>query len=164
MKKLIYIVPSLLFFAAACSEDPVEPQGQGDGSNLELSVSTLSFLIANMGLDAIISWSRPVLLFLYPLAVTLILLVLFCRLFGNDSSVYRWVTAFTAAAAAVDFVNALPGPVLSALYLEKPAGMLRDFLPFAEKGFGWLCPAILGLAAGIFFRMYKKSVYKKNSE
>ncbi len=126
--------------------------------------STLSFLIANMGLDAIISWSRPVLLFLYPLAVTLILLVLFCRLFGNDSSVYRWVTAFTAAAAAVDFVNALPGPVLSALYLEKPAGMLSDFLPFAEKGFGWLCPAILGLAAGIFFRMYKKSVYKKNSE
>ena len=31
MKKLIYIVPCLLFFAAACSEDPGEPQGQGDG-------------------------------------------------------------------------------------------------------------------------------------
>ena len=59
MKKLIYIVPSLLFFAAACSEDPVEPQGQGDGSNLELSVSTLSFLNTGEAVDGAASGLDP---------------------------------------------------------------------------------------------------------
>lgn len=125
--------------------------------------STLSFLIANLGLDAIVSWSKPVLLFLYPLAITLILLTLFGRLFGNDGRVYRWVTGFTAAAAAVDFINALPGQVLSALRLEKTAEAVRDFLPFAENGFGWICPALLGLVIGILYCAYKKSIYRKTT-
>lgn len=125
--------------------------------------STLSFLIANLGLDAIVSWSKPVLLFLYPLAITLILLTLFGRLFGNDGRVYRWVTGFTAAAAAVDFINALPGQVLSALRLEKTAEAVRDFLPFAENGFGWICPALLGLVIGILYCAYKKSMYRKTT-
>lgn len=125
--------------------------------------STLSFLIANLGLDAIVSWSKPVLLFLYPLAITLILLTLFGRLFGNDGRVYRWVTGFTAAAAAVDFINALPGQVLSALRLEKTAEAVRDFLPLAENGFGWICPALLGLVIGIFYCAYKKSIYRKTT-
>ena len=125
--------------------------------------STLSFLIANLGLDAIVSWSKPVLLFLYPLAITLILLTLFGRLFGNDGRVYRWVPGFTAAAAAVDFINALPGQVLSALRLEKTAEAVRDFLPFAENGFGWICPALLGLVIGIFYCAYKKSIYRKTT-
>ena len=125
--------------------------------------STLSFLIANLGLDAIVSWSKPVLLFLYPLAITLILLTLFGRLFGNDGRVYRWVTGFTAAAAAVDFINALPGQVLSALRLEKTAEAVRDFLPFAENGFGWICPALLGLVIGIFYCAYKKRIYRKTT-
>lgn len=38
--------------------------------------SILSFLIANLGLNAIIGWSMPVLMFLYPLAIVLILLTL----------------------------------------------------------------------------------------
>ena len=125
--------------------------------------STLSFLIANLGLDAIVSWSKPVLLFLYPLAITLILLTLFGRLFGNDGRVYRWVTGFTVAAAAVDFINALPGQVLSALRLEKTAEAVRDFLPFAENGFGWICPALLGLVIVIFYCAYKKSIYRKTT-
>lgn len=125
--------------------------------------STLSFLIANLGLDAIVSWSKPVLLFLYPLAITLILLTLFGRLFGNAGRVYRWVTGFTVAAAAVDFINALPGQVLSALRLEKTAEAVRDFLPFAENGFGWICPALLGLVIGILYCAYKKSIYRKTT-
>lgn len=118
--------------------------------------STLSFLIANLGLDAIVSWAKPVLLFLYPLAITLILLTLFGRFFGNDGGVYRWVTGFTAAAAAVDFVNALPGQVLDVLRLERAAAAVRAVLPFSENGFGWICPALLGLVLGIIYRAYKK--------
>lgn len=68
----------------------------------------LSFLIATLGLSAIITYSVPVLMFLYPLAITIILLAFCGRLFKNDRRVYVWTTAFTLAAAVLDFVKALP--------------------------------------------------------
>ena len=51
MKRLLYIIPFLLFFAAACTEDPVEPQTQDDGSGIALSVTTLSFLNTGEAVD-----------------------------------------------------------------------------------------------------------------
>ena len=68
----------------------------------------ISFLISTVGLSAIIGWSLPVLMLLYPLAMTLILLALFGKLFSNDRAVYVSVTAFTFVAALFDFVKALP--------------------------------------------------------
>ena len=47
-------------------------------------------------------------MFLYPLAITLILLSLAGRWFDNDRRVYASVTAFTLAAALLDFCRALP--------------------------------------------------------
>ena len=116
----------------------------------------LSFLIANLGLDAIIAYSIPVLMFLYPLAVTLILLTLFGRFFGEDQGVYRWVTGLTMVAAAMDFLNALPKSAVQLLHLEGLAAWGRHFLPFAGLGFGWLCPALLGLVIGCGVRALRK--------
>ena len=64
--------------------------------------TVLSFLISNFGLSKIISYSLPLLLFLYPLAITLILLALFGNLFHHDRAVYVSVTAFTCIAALFD--------------------------------------------------------------
>lgn len=50
----------------------------------------LSFLLANLRLDAILDYSLPVLMFLYPLAIVLILLTLGGGLFGNDRRILRW--------------------------------------------------------------------------
>lgn len=61
----------------------------------------LSFLLANLGLDAILDYSLPVLMFLYPLAIVLILLTLGGGLFGNDRRILRWTIGCTAVAAAV---------------------------------------------------------------
>lgn len=47
----------------------------------------ISFIIANFGLDTIISWSTPVLMFLYPLAIALILCGLSSKLFKNERQV-----------------------------------------------------------------------------
>ena len=69
----------------------------------------LSFLIANLGLDTILAYSAPVLMFLYPLAIVLVLLTLFGKAFGNDRLVMQWTVGFTAAAAVFDFLKALPG-------------------------------------------------------
>lgn len=108
----------------------------------------LSFIIANLGLNSIIAYSLPVLMFLYPLAITLILLTIFGKFFGNDVVIYRWVTGFTAVAAMVDFANALPEIAKQFLHLEGFLETAKEILPFAELGFGWVCPALIGLVIG----------------
>ena len=116
----------------------------------------LSFVLANLGLDAIIRYSQPVLMFLYPLAVTLILLTLFGKFFEYDCTVYQWVTAFTAVAAVSDFLNALPEEAAAVLHVNRIAEMTAGLLPFSGQGFGWVCPALLGLAVGLIVRNGKE--------
>ena len=70
--------------------------------------SVLSFLIANLGLNAIIAYSMPVLMFLYPLAIVLIALTFAHRIFGGNRIVYQYTIAFTAFGAVFDFLRALP--------------------------------------------------------
>ena len=115
----------------------------------------VSFLIANLGLDAILAWSQPVLMFLYPLAIVLILLTLAGRLFGNDPTVLRWTIGFTAAAAGFDFLRALPAGARAFLPLERAAALAEAFLPLFAQGFGWVCPAALGLCVGLALRAVK---------
>ena len=114
-----------------------------------------SFGAANFGLETILAWATPVLMFLYPLAITLILLSLAGGLFGNDRRVYLSVTAFTLPAAVLDLLKALPAGAQAAL----PLGGLLDaagrWLPFYSLGLGWVCPALAGLAVGLVWRAAK---------
>ena len=114
-----------------------------------VSFCILSFLVANLGLDAIIAFSMPVLMFLYPLAVALILLTLFGRFFKDDRRVLRWTIGFTAAGAVFDFLRALPAGLKDALHLEALIQAASGVLPFSEQGFGWVCPALAGLLIGL---------------
>lgn len=107
-----------------------------------------SFAIANLGLDAILAWTAPVLMFLYPLSIVLILLTLFGRLFGNHRTVLAWTVGFTIPAAVLDLVCALPKGSAAARLLAPVAGLAR-WLPLADKGFGWVVPALAGLLVGL---------------
>ena len=118
---------------------------------------TLSFLIANLGLEAIIAYSQPVLMFLYPLSIVLIAMTLCGRLYGHDRRVLQWTVGFTAAAAVFDLLRALPAGTQSALHLTGAVAWADRWFPLAAQGFGWLCPALLGLAAGLAVRQLKKS-------
>ena len=111
-----------------------------------------SFLIANLGLDSIIAYSQPALMFLYPLAIVLILLTLGGRAFGDDRGVLRWTMGLTGVAAVFDLLRALPAGTRAALHLEGAVGWADRWFPLAEYGFGWLCPALAGLAAGLIYR------------
>lgn len=133
----------------SCGETFGEILPQGPSYRVwAIGFCVLSFAIANLGLNSIISYSLPVLMFLYPLAITLILLTIFGKCFGNDMVMYRWVTGFTAAAAVVDFAFALPETAKEVLHLEGVVEIARGVLPFSELGFGWVCPALLGLILG----------------
>lgn len=111
--------------------------------------SFLSFLTANFGLEQIIAWSVPMLMFLYPFSMVLILLSVFGKAFHHDPLVYRFVVGFTAVPAVLDMFAAFPAFVSqSALGLALYSFQLH-FLPFAGMGLGWLVPAGVGLAVGL---------------
>lgn len=109
----------------------------------------LSFLIANLGLDAIIAYSMPVLMFLYPLAIVLILLTLCGKMFHNNQTVLQWTIGFTTAAAFFDLLRALPEGTKAVLHLNGVVEFAADVLLLAEAGFGWLIPAVIGFIAGL---------------
>ena len=103
--------------------------------------SGVSFLISNIGLSQIITFSAPVLYFLYPLAIVLILLGLFGRFFGHARRVYQWTMLFTWLAALLELARVVNfQPVMN---------VAERFLPLYAYGLGWLVPAAVGFVLGL---------------
>lgn len=110
-----------------------------------LALTTLaSFLAANFGLDTIIAWSTPMLMFLYPLCLVLILLSVFSPMFNRDGVVYLFVVLFTVVPALGDMVVSFP-KVVSASAFGNAVAAVRSHLPLASLGLSWLVPALVGL-------------------
>jgi LIVCS family branched-chain amino acid:cation transporter len=103
---------------------------------LVLLVIIVSFAISNQGLETIISVSVPVLTFIYPIAIILILLTFLHRLFGGVQAVYRLSILVTALISLYDGIVEFG--------IELPAaGMVMESLPLYDIGLSWLIPAII---------------------
>lgn len=114
--------------------------------------SIFPLMVSNFGLTQIITLSLPVLMFLYPLAITLILLTVFGRFYGNDRRIYVSVTAFTLAAAVLDLLNALPGAAKTAIHVTGLLAWAEANVPLFGLGLGWLLPAAAGLLVGLVWK------------
>ncbi|EEU29572.1 branched-chain amino acid transport system II carrier protein [Limosilactobacillus coleohominis 101-4-CHN] len=120
-----------------------------------LALTTLaSFLAANFGLDTIIAWSTPMLMFLYPLCLVLILLSVFSPMFNRDGVVYLFVVLFTVVPALGDMVVSFP-KVVSASAFGTAVAAVRSHLPLASLGLSWLVPALAGLVLGLAFHFFR---------
>ena len=113
-------------------------------------------MVSNFGLTQIITLSLPVLMFLYPLAITLILLTVFGKFYGNDRKIYVSVTACTFLAAILDLLNALPASAIEAIHVTGLLNWAGRTLPLFSLGLGWLLPAAIGLVIGLVWRKVKK--------
>lgn len=108
-----------------------------------------SFLTANFGIDQIILWSTPMLMFLYPFAMVLILLSVTSPLFNRDPLVYAFVVGFTTVPAFLDMVAAFP-PVVSQSAFGQMLGVFQhSVLPFVNLGMDWVVPALIGAVVGL---------------
>lgn len=107
-------------------------------------VTGLSFLLANAGLDRIIAFSLPVLLFLYPLTIVLILLALASPLFDNSPRVFQLTLLFTTVASLGDFFRASPALIHAFPSIHSFLSVYDRYLPFSDSGLGWILPALLG--------------------
>ncbi|AJG98195.1 MAG: branched-chain amino acid transport system II carrier protein [Clostridium beijerinckii] len=111
--------------------------------------TVFSFIIANFGLSNIIQLSIPVLMFLYPLVITLILLSLLAPFINKQSDVYRWTTGFTVIAAFFDLCKSLPQPLQENLIVKQLVNFAHSYLPGFDYGFGWIIPALYGFFIGL---------------
>lgn len=104
--------------------------------------SMISLGIANFGLTAIIAGAIPVLVFLYPLTVALIILTFLNDVYEGSPIVHRTATLFTAVPALFDG--------LRVLHLTPPAlDSFMAVLPLAQHGLVWLPIFAAGLIVGI---------------
>ena len=124
--------------------------------------TVISLVLANLGLTSIIAYSLPVLMFLYPLAITLILLCLWGKTFKYDKKVFICVTAFTIVPAIVDACAALPEATISALHLNGFINTMYSILPLSNIGLGWVVPAAIGLIIGIILHVTVKKPLATN--
>lgn len=115
--------------------------------------TAFSFAVSNVGLSAIINYSIPVLMLIYPPAIALITLAFIGRFFGHDRIVYIAVMIPTWIAALFDFMKTLPGSAQTALHLEAPIRFAAANLPLFDKNLGWLLPAVIGFAIGMIWHL-----------
>jgi branched-chain amino acid:cation transporter, LIVCS family len=131
-----------------------------------LILCIVSFTIANFGLNNIIQFAIPVLMFLYPLAIILILLTLLSPLFGNKHSVYAASMAMTFFVSFFDGYSTLVAnvPSMSVPIFNSVKSMYMDHLPLYAIGLGWILPAFIGAVIGFILPKVKLPVRKYQKE
>ena len=108
----------------------------------------VSCLIANVGLTQIIALSIPALMFLYPLAITLIVLTFLSPLFKHRRVVYGLTTLFTLVAGVGDALNAAPEIIKQEPVVQSLLAGYHTSLPMFDIGMGWVIPMLAGLVLG----------------
>lgn len=119
--------------------------------------SLVSFAIANVGLTGIIQFSLPVLMMLYPLAMTLILVSLAERRLHLSGTGYKLVTAVTLTCALGDLIAALPEGVRLFLRLDSVQALYARVLPLYGLGLGWALPTAAAFILALALQRVKRT-------
>ena len=140
----------------SCSEAFVQMFPKGPGYSVwAVCFCLVSFGIANFGLSTIVAWCVPVLMFVYPLAITLILLALTEKWFGKSPIVYAFTTGFTLVAATLDFLGTLSRMLPGSRFLAAITQFAGRYIPLYSLGMGWIVPALIGFAIGMGIHFYR---------
>ena len=141
----------------ACSETFVKmTNGKISYRTWAILFTVFSFAVSNIGLSAIIEYSVPMLMLIYPPAIALILLAFLGKFFAHDRTVYIATMIGTWAAAIFDCMKTLPAPVQAALHLDAPIAFAAAHLPLFDKKLGWLLHAVIGFADGMAIRASRR--------
>lgn len=119
--------------------------------NLVRLFVVIGLLITNLGLDTILSIATPLLVFIYPFTIVLILLTLFQYVFGESKK----MVVFSMIVTSIFAISS----VLDALHIDIHVldSILRIF-PLYENGLGWVLPAFcVGIVGYIWDRFFNRS-------
>jgi LIVCS family branched-chain amino acid:cation transporter len=108
-----------------------------------------STVVSNVGLTQLISFSVPVLLAIYPLAIVLMILSFIDKSFNRAPIVYRLSLLFTS------FISIFDGFKAAGITFSSVERVLTN-LPLYSQGIGWLIPGIVGGIIGFIIYKIKK--------
>ena len=109
----------------------------------------ISFLLSILGVESIIRISVPILVFIYPIIISLIVLNLFGKYIKNDY-VYKGVVLFTGIIGLIESLDSLG---IKNYYTDS----VLEILPFSDYGLTWLFPGLVGyILFSFMFRKVKK--------
>ena len=106
----------------------------------------ISFLLSILGVENIIRISVPILVFVYPVMISLIILNLFGKYIKNDY-IYKGVVLFTGI---IGLIESLASIGITNTYTNS----VLEILPFSDYGLTWLFPGLIGYI--LFSLMFRK--------
>lgn len=124
-----------------------------------LVASILPMIFANVGLTRIITYATPILFFIYPLAMTLIITGVLAPLLHIDNPwFYRLPVLFTIIPAILDGLNSAPKVLLSNPLVSQLLH-IRALLPLSAYGLSWVLPALVAFILGLVFCRRPKATH-----
>ena len=112
----------------------------------------ISFLLSILGVESIIRISVPILVFIYPVMISLIILNLFGKYIKNDY-IYKGVVLFTGI---IGLIESLASIGITNTYTNS----VLEILPFSDYGLTWLFPGLIGYI--LFSLIFRKIGRIKN--
>jgi len=126
----------------SCSETFVKmTNGKVSYKTWAILFTVFSFAVSNVGLSAIIEYSVPMLMLIYPPAIALIILAFIGKFFNHDRAVYICVMIGTWAAAIFDCFKTLPEFLQKTLRLDVSVRLASD------------CPCLIKTSVGCCRRL-----------
>lgn len=104
--------------------------------------AVFSCVVSNVGLDAILTFSVPLLNALYPVSIVFVIMGMAHRACDRLPLIWPWAIGATAI---VSIATALRDAFFAGIWLP------FDALPLASLGFDWLLPALCGAVVGAIF-------------
>lgn len=126
-------------FGAAAPNAQTRTLGRIPYASWTAAFTVFSCVVSNVGLDAILTFSVPLLNALYPVSIVFVIMGMARRACDRLPLIWPWAIGATAV---VSVATALRDAFFAGIWLP------FDALPLASLGFGWLFPALCGAVVG----------------
>ena len=126
-------------FGAAAPGAQTRMLGRIPYAGWAVTFTVFSCVVSNVGLDAILTFSVPLLSALYPVSIVFVIMGMAHRACDRLPLIWPWAIGATTI---VSVATALRDAFFAGTWLP------FDALPLASLGFDWLLPALCGAAAG----------------
>ena len=120
-------------FGAAAPNAQTRVLGRIPYAGWAAAFAIFSCVVSNVGLDAILTFSVPLLSALYPVSIVFVIMGMAHRACDRLPLIWPWAIGATTV---VSVVTALRDAFFAGIWLP------FDALPLASLGFGWLLPAL----------------------
>ena len=112
-----------------------------------IGFTLVSFLLSNFGLDRILKYSLPALLFLYPITIVFVLLLLVGSFVGENKIIYQSTIIATMIAAFMDTFSKPSYTFVHSSFTDALVNLYHK-LPMYEIGFSWVIFSVIGFIIG----------------